>query len=109
MEELVGTLDEKIREVSDAILVVKAKVDMRIFINIPGGRRIALDVKAWDTIETVKTKISDRGCIVIGGQYRLYFGSKQLVEDKVTLFNNNIKNESTLHIDGSKLYCSCYV
>ena len=71
---------------------------MQIFVNIEGGKIIALEVSPMDTIDNIKVKIKDKEGLPLDS-YTLQYDKKD-VEEGRTLNDYDIRNESTLYLKG---------
>ena len=67
---------------------------MQIFVKLPSGKTITLDVEASDTIAMVKDKIQDKEGIAINKQSLTFNGNK--VKDNKTLAEVTIAEGSEL-------------
>ena len=76
------------------VLRLRGRRIMKIFVKTLTGKNITLDVESTDTIEKVKDKIQDKEGIQKDKQILLYNAKK--LEDKRTLLNYNINENSTI-------------
>ena len=70
--------------------------NLRIFVETGPGKKMTLDVNEFDTIQTVKIKIKEKG--FPKEMQKLRFLGKQL-KDGFTLSDYSIRNKSTLLLD----------
>ena len=76
-------------------LVFRSGYGMQIFVKIPTGETITLEVHPTCYIESVKQNFQD---LILPDRQCLSFAGKQL-ENGCTLNDYNIQNKSTLHLD----------
>ncbi|KAM0053241.1 putative Ubiquitin-like domain-containing protein [Helianthus debilis subsp. tardiflorus] len=90
LEDIYTLANLRIRKDSTITLMLKSKIFMSIFIKLPDGMFLSLDVKSSDTISHVKAKIPSKHAV-----HALVF-NEIVLEDSGTLADFNIINESTL-------------
>lgn len=69
---------------------------MTIFVELPNGKSITLDVEPSGTIKSIKKKVQEKEGIRSCGHRLLFRGMK--LEDDSTLMDNNIEMNSTLRL-----------
>ncbi|KAM0053246.1 putative Ubiquitin-like domain-containing protein [Helianthus debilis subsp. tardiflorus] len=90
LEDIYTLANLRIKKDSTITLTLKSKIFMNIFIKLPDGMSLSLDVKSSDTISHVKAKIPSKHAV-----HALVF-NEIVLEDSGTLADFNIINESTL-------------
>jgi hypothetical protein len=79
-----------------ALLLPQIALAMQIFIKLPGGKTITLEVEASDSIENIKAKIEDKEGTAPA--YQTLFFAGHMLETDYTLSEYNIQKESTLYL-----------
>ncbi|KAJ6802757.1 uncharacterized protein M6B38_191400 [Iris pallida] len=88
--------DYNIRDGSTINLHVRMGQEMKIYVEMPMGKTISLDVKECDTIQRIKAMIHDKHCIPAERQTLILDGTA--LQDTHTLSACNITTESTIHM-----------
>ena len=95
LEDNKTVADYNIQKKSTLNLVLRIR-GYQIFVKTLAGKTISLNVEQSDTIENVKTQIQYKEDIPTEDQRLIFFGKE--LEDKKTVANYKIKEQSTLHL-----------
>lgn len=85
-----------IETTSKPTLDSKASAQMTIFVEIPNGKTIKLEVEPSENVQSVKEKIQEKEGIRLGRKH-LLFGRTKL-DDEGTLSDQNIQKNSILRL-----------
>ncbi|KAF8401944.1 hypothetical protein HHK36_012895 [Tetracentron sinense] len=97
LKDAQSLVDYGIRKNSTLLLVLQNAVLMKIFVKIPAkGKTIAVEVKACNTIQNIKSIIQNKEGIP-KDQYMLIYAG-QVLKDNQTLASHSIQKDSTFHV-----------
>lgn len=88
--------DYNIENDSTLFLLMRLSKRMQIFISVPVGEPIILDVNPYDSIYKIKRMIEEKLCVPISYQTLIYAG--KILEDANKLLDYNIKKQYSLQL-----------